>query len=114
MEGKPKESDWKTFRKIVPELRERYLTEKNKEIVAIFMDEGRTPTERFWDARERIEKERKILESGLDGHSRSSMEWYMHLMYRHGMMSGSDLENFSEELRNDIKRGHRRRILSPN
>jgi hypothetical protein len=53
IEVKPKESDWKTFRKIVPELRERYLTEKNKEIVAIFMDEGRTPTERFWDARER-------------------------------------------------------------
>ncbi len=55
MKGKLKESDWKTFRSIVPELRERYLTEKNKEIVAIFMDEGRTPTERFWDAKKRIE-----------------------------------------------------------
>ena len=49
MEGKPKESDWKTFRKMLPELRERYLAEKNKEIVSIFMDEGRTPTERFWE-----------------------------------------------------------------
>ena len=104
MEGKPKESDWKTFRKMVPELRERYLAEKNKEVVMIFMDDGRTPTERFWDARERMEKERKILESCLDGHSRSSMRGYMYLMYRHGMLSDSDLENFSEDLRNDIKR----------
>ena len=31
MEEKPKESDWKAFRKMVPELRERYLTEKNNE-----------------------------------------------------------------------------------
>ena len=61
MEGKPKESDWKTFRKMVPELRERYLTEKNKEIVAIFMDEARTPTERFWGARERIEYELRYI-----------------------------------------------------
>ena len=104
MEGKPKESDWKAFRKMVPELRERYLAEKNKEIAAIFMDEGRTPTQRFWDARERIEKERKILEACLDGHSRSKMRWYMYLMYRYGMLSNSDLESFSEDLRNDIKR----------
>jgi hypothetical protein len=103
MEGKVKESDWKTFRKLVPELRERYLTEKNKGLIAIFMDESRTPTERFWDAREQIEKERKILEACLDGHSRSSMRWYMYLMYRHGMLSDSDLENFSEDLRNTIK-----------
>ena len=107
MEGKPKESDWKAFRKMVPELRERYLAEKNKEIAAIFMDEGRTPTQRFWDARERIEKERKILESCLDGHSRSRMKGYMYLMYRHGMLRDLDLENFSDDLRNDIKRLNR-------
>lgn len=53
-------SDWKTFQSMVPELRERYLTEKNKEIVAIFMDEGRTPTERFWDARREWKKKEKF------------------------------------------------------
>lgn len=103
MKNKPKESDWKTFQNMVSELRERYLTEKNKEIVAIFMDEGRTPTEQFWDARERIEKERKILRNCLDGHSRSGMKWYMYLMYRHGMLSDLDLENFSDDMKNYIK-----------
>lgn len=109
MDGKPKESDWKAFRKMVPELRERYLTEKNKELVAIFLDEDRTPTERFWNAREKIEKERKILENCLDGHSRSGMKWYMRLMYRYGMLSDLNLENFSEDLRNDIKQALNKR-----
>lgn len=103
MEGKPKESDWKAFRKMVPDLRERYLEEKNKDIAAILMDESLTSTRRFWDARERIEKERKILEDCLDGHSRSKMKWYMYLMYRHKMLSDLDLENISEDLGNDIK-----------
>jgi hypothetical protein len=104
MEGKPKETDWKAFRKMVSDLRERYLKEKNKEISAILMDKGRTPTERFWDARERIEKERKILVDCLDGHSRSKLKQFMFLMYRHGMLNDLDLENFSEDIRNDIKR----------
>lgn len=107
MQGKPKESDWKAFRKMVPELRERFLKEKNKEIVAILMNESRTPTERFWDARQRIEKERKILIDCLDGHSRSRLKWYMYLKYRHGMLSDSDLEHFTENLRNDIKQSVR-------
>ncbi len=89
MEGKPKESDWKAFRKMVPDLRERYLEEKNKEIAAIFMDKDLTPTERFWSAREIMEKERKILHDCLDGHSRSRMKWSMYLMYRHKMLAMS-------------------------
>ncbi len=32
------------------------------------------------------------------------MKWYMFLMVRHGMLNDSDLENFSEDLREDIKR----------
>jgi len=71
--------------------------------MAIVMDAGRTPTERFWDARERIEKEKKILENCLDGHSRSKMAWFMLLMYRYGMLRDPDLENFTEDLRNDIR-----------
>ncbi|MCH8961757.1 MAG: hypothetical protein IH820_10680 [Bacteroidetes bacterium] len=104
MGDKPKESDWKTFRKIVPDLRERYLREKNEEIIHLLSEKGRTPTERFWAAEERLEKEARILIDCLDGHSRSKMKGYMFLMVRHGMLNDSDLENFSEDLREDIKR----------
>ena len=74
---KPKESDGKTFRKIVPDLRERYLRQKNEEINHLLLEKGRTPTERFWAADERLEKEARIRIDGLDGHSRSKMKGYI-------------------------------------
>ncbi|MEW6667922.1 MAG: hypothetical protein AB1512_22150 [Thermodesulfobacteriota bacterium] len=103
MERKPSESDWKTFRKRVPEWRERYLLNKNQEIIGILSDENKTPTERFWDAKNIMKKEAKTLVDCLDGHSRSKMEWYLRLMHRHGLIHDSDLQEFSEALRDLIR-----------
>lgn len=102
MQKKPLESDWKTFRKRVPEWRERYLLRKNEEIVGILGDERKTPTERFWDAKERMTEEARVLVHCLDGHSRSKMEWYLVLMRHHGLIQDSDLKEFSEELQEQI------------
>jgi hypothetical protein len=102
METKPLGSDWKTFRKRVPEWRERYLLKKNKEVIGILTDELKTPRERFWDAKKKMEKEAKILVDCLDGHSRSEMRWYLLLMHRHGLIEDADLEEFSGELREQI------------
>lgn len=96
------ERDWKTFRKMVPNLRERYLKGKNIEIKKLLDAKNKNETERFWDARNRIEKERKILVDCLDGHSRSNMFFHMILMYRHGMLKEEDLDEFSDELKNQI------------
>ena len=104
MNTKPKESDWKSFRRLAPELRERYLKKVNGELIAILQSEGTTPTESFWEAEERIEKESRILRECLDGHSRSKMEMFMVMMCLHGMMGEEDLSEFSDELRDDIKR----------
>ena len=94
----PSESDWKKFRAIVPELRERYLRERNSELRAILQDESLTPTNQFWAASDRIEEIRKILRSCLDGHSRSKMMNFLAIMYRHQMLTESDLDGFSEEI----------------
>lgn len=107
MERKPLESDWKIFRKRVPEWRERYLLKKNEEIVGLLTDEGKSPTERFWDAKERMKEEAKLLRECLDGHSRSKMEWYLLLMHTRGFVQDNDLEEFSEQLR-ELIRQHRR------
>jgi hypothetical protein len=102
MGTKPLESDWKTFRKRVPEWRERYLLKKNEEIIGILRNEGKTPTERFWDAKEKMKEEAKILVDCLDGHSRSKMQWYLLLMHRRGLLQDSDLNEFSEVLQEQI------------
>ena len=100
---KPAEPDWKAFRKIVPELRERYLGKVNSELMALLQNPKHSPTEQFWDVEERIEREVKVLRTCLDGHSRSKMRIFLALMYQHRMLLDDDLDQFSEELRDRIK-----------
>jgi hypothetical protein len=104
MTDKPLESDWKTFRKRVPEWRERYLAVQNRQIAALFADGEKTPTEQFWEAEKRINAVARILVDCLDGHTRSKMEMYLYLMYRHKMIGADDLEEFSGGMKGRILR----------
>jgi len=102
MIDKPLESDWKSFSKHVPNWRERYLSRKNKEIVAMLEDSRKTPTEQFWDTKQFMKDEAKILTNCLDGHSRSKMTLSLQLMFRYGLIGEPDLAEFSEELRERV------------
>jgi hypothetical protein len=102
--GRPLESDWKTFRKRVPEWRERYLEEQNKRNAAMLVGGKKTPTERFWDTEKEMKAVTRILVNCLDGHSRSKMEMHLCLMVRHNMIGGEDLEEFSGKLKERILR----------
>ena len=99
---KPLETDWKSFSKHVPNWRERYLSRKNKEIVAMLENNKKTPTEQFWDTKQFMKDEAKILTSCLDRHSRSNMTLSLQLMFRYGLIEEQDLAEFSEELREII------------
>lgn len=98
----PKESDWKQFSRMSADLRERYLKERNRELVAILTDPERTPTEQFWDTFEKMNEERKILSDCLGTHSRSKMFMSMALMCRYGMIRKDDLKYFSPELQEEL------------
>ena len=93
------ESDWKVFRAMTPELRERYLREKNEELKGILEEVGKTPTERFWNAAEKSEEVARILRRCLDGHSRSKMQGFMAQMLQDGLLRRADLDKFSADLR---------------
>jgi len=101
---KPLEKDWKIFRKRVPQWRERYLEEQNLRIAALFVDEKKTPTDRFWEAEKETKAVARILVKCLDGHSRSNMEMHLLLMLRHRMIGNEDLAEFSGELKERILR----------
>ncbi|MEQ8789177.1 MAG: hypothetical protein RIC55_22885 [Pirellulaceae bacterium] len=103
MFDKPKESDWKTFRKLVPEWRERYLQEKNEQIVRLLTEEGKTPTEQFWTAKELMDDEAEGLRFCLDGHSRSTMDMFLLRMLVNDMIHDDDLKAFSETLQNGFR-----------
>lgn len=97
-----KESDWRLFRDRVPEWRERYLGTVNEEIADMLGSDDGTPMEIFWEAKERMDEEGKILRDCLDGHSRSNMTMHLLLMYRHGLIDDADLDAFSDNLRDHI------------
>lgn len=107
MNDRPKESDWKRFRAMVPGLRERYLVKCNADLVDLLQNGSSTATGRFWEVEKRVGKEAGILRSCLDGHSRSKMFHSMLLMYRHRMLTDGDLDHFSEELRDRVLQGAR-------
>jgi hypothetical protein len=104
MNDKPLESDWKIFRARVPEWRERYLARRTREIASLLTDESKTPTERFREAEQRIGEEAKLLGDLLDGHSRSKMFWVLFAMHRQSFIGDADLEEFSAELRERIRK----------
>jgi hypothetical protein len=96
------ESDWKKFRAMVPQLRERYLAERRPGLLRKFTDPKKTETERFWDTMEAMEIEARVLRQCLDGHSRSSMWLYLLTMAHAGMLKKEDLAGFSDKLRQDL------------
>lgn len=96
------ESDWRIFRDMVPALRERYLASRNVRISALLADPKKNETERFWAAMDVMEREARILRECLDGHSRSSMWLFMHLMIQYGMFTREDLSGFSEGLQQQL------------
>ena len=102
MHEKPKESDWKAFRKLVPEMRERYLQARIEDFSSVLHNEGLNATEKFWELEERSSDISKILRKCLDGHSRSKMDLFIGLMLRHGLMTQDDLSVFSSELREQM------------
>ena len=99
MQDKPKETDWRGFRDISPELRERYLRARNVELASILGDDRLSPTERFWAIEEQTREIAKVLRECFDGHSRSKMELFIMVMLTHGVMTEDDLSRFSEEVR---------------
>ena len=100
------ESDWKAFRKLIPELRERYLAARNREIAALLAAPGKTETERFWKAEEEIRRQESILRDCLDDTRRSRLFEILSMMRRYGMLSDTDLEHFSTEMQEHLRALH--------
>ena len=87
---------------MVPMLRERYLADRNARFVALLTDPKKSETERFWNALEKMEHERKVLRRCLDGHSRSSMHQYIMIMIHCGMLREGDMNEFSKEMQDEV------------
>lgn len=101
--GNFQESDWKLFRSKLDELRERFLNKKNIELAKYLADPSKTSTEQFWNTLEEMKNIETILRQCLEGYSRSDMFLHIFAMYKHGMMADEDLQQFSDDIQQNVK-----------
>lgn len=98
------ETDWKLFRRRVPEWRERYLEQQNQALRALLEQPNQTPTTIFWQVKNFTDEQARVLVECFDGHSRSTMERFMITMYRYRVIARADIDEFSEELQARFER----------
>ena len=95
-----KESDWKLFRKLLPEWQERYMGKLLGEYLTMIADHGRA-SDKFWRLQKRLQEDvRKV---GVCAEmKRSVMDMNLRSLLCEGAISTDDLDGFSEELRQTL------------
>lgn len=91
-----KESDWKLFRKRLPDWQENYMDRLNQEYIQILSGPG-DPSNKFWELEKRIREDQKRVGVTADM-QRSRMYSSLISLARDGAITEKDLEGFSDEL----------------
>ena len=94
------ESDWNLFRKRVPVWQERYMGRLIEEYRSI-MESEESSSEKFWALEKRIRQDKKSPGVIVDMR-RSTMRLELMQMLFQGVIQPSDLEGFSQELRDGL------------
>lgn len=96
------EKDWKLFRKLLPEWQEAYMEKLCKEYAGILAS-GSNASDKFWELEKRINKDKK--DTGVSARmSRSMMLENITSLLLEGAITVDDLDGFSEELVEIVKR----------
>ena len=95
-----KESDWKLFRKLLPEWQERFMGRLLGEYSTMIAGHG-LASDRFWKLRERLQED--LRKTGVRAEmKRSVMIMNLWSLLCEGAISKDDLDGFSEELRQSL------------
>lgn len=95
--------DWKLFREKLSDWQEKYMEGLVKEYVNFLNDDTKHASEEFWELEKRIKKDKHhpgvIMEM-----SKSEAIWDIVHLIRLKVIAYDDLSEFSEELRQEVKR----------
>ena len=95
------EKDWKLFRKISG-WQEAYMEKLNREYIALLNEEGEA-SDKFWKLEKRIREDKK--NCGVQCEMSRSNQFYIMLsLLREGAITFDDLEDFSDDLKDMMKR----------
>ena len=103
MNGNFNEKDWKLFRKKLPGWQEDYMNRLNKEYMEILSQEGKNPSDIFWELNDRIKDDKKQTGVIASRVSRSNMCTLLMNLLREDAITLADLSDFSEELQERLR-----------
>lgn len=96
------EKDWKLFRKKIPGWQEAYMEKLNRKYITLLTEEGNA-SDKFWKLERRIREDKK--DCGVQCEmSRSNQFSIMLSLLREGAITFDDLEDFSDDLKDIMKR----------
>ena len=91
------EEDWKLFRKKLPDWQEAYMERLNQEYAALLAGSG-AASDKFWELDRRIREDGKRV--GVSARmSRSNMYHNLTMLLVDGVITLSDLDDFSDDLK---------------
>lgn len=96
-----KESDWKLFRKRLPDWQESYMDHLTREYTQILSGEGLS-SDKFWELDKRIRADKKRV-GVVAEMRRSQMFFNLISLINDGAITEKDLEGFSDELVETVK-----------
>lgn len=99
---KLKESDWKLFRKKLPEWQEAFMERLDAEYIGLLKAPGLAST-KFWELEKRIRQDKSKTGVIVTGVSRTGMEMNLMSLLQEGAITFDDLEGFSEELQDRLR-----------
>ncbi|CUP01855.1 Uncharacterised protein [Blautia wexlerae] len=96
------EKDWKLFQKKISGWQEAYMEKLNREYIALLNEEG-DASDKFWKLEKRIREDKK--NCGVQCEMSRSNQFYIMLsLLREGAITFDDLEDFSDDLKDIMKR----------
>ena len=95
--------DWKLFREKVPVWQENYMESLINEYIMFLSDKNKNASDKFWNLEKRI-KEDKRHPGVLMELRKSEAIWDIAYLIRLKVIEYEDLEDFSDELKIEVKR----------
>ena len=97
----PTKADWKLYREKLPKWQEDYMAKLCDEYAAILTGPGRG-SDAFWEIEKRVRQDKKSPGVMVEV-KRSNMAYTIIGLLRDGAIQVSDLEDFSDELKDRIR-----------
>ena len=93
--------DWKLFREKLPNWQEAFMDRLNQEYVELLTGEGE-PSEKFWELYKRIRQDKQS-RGVLLRLSKQNMVYDIAAFINEGIITFSDLDDFSDDLKDSVR-----------